>query len=71
MCKGAKNTQWRKDRLFNKCCRENWISKCQKMGFPGGSACKESTCNVRDLDSFPGWEDSLEKGMVTQSSILA
>ena len=53
MCKGAKNTQWRKDRLFNKCCRENWISKCQKMGFPGGSACKESTCNVRDLDSFP------------------
>ena len=24
------------------------------MGFPGGSAGKESTCNVRDLGSIPG-----------------
>ena len=36
-------------------------------GFPGGSAGKESTCNVGDL----GWEDPLEKEMVTHSSILA
>ena len=24
------------------------------MGFSGGSACKESACNVGDLDSIPG-----------------
>ena len=24
------------------------------MGFPGGSASKESACNVRDLGSIPG-----------------
>ena len=37
------------------------------MGFPGGSDSKESACNVEAL----GWEDPLEKGMVTHSSILA
>ena len=37
------------------------------MGFPGGSAGKESTSNVGDL----GLEDPLEKGLATQSSILA
>ena len=26
----------------------------QKMGFPGGSAGKEPTCNARDLGSIPG-----------------
>ena len=31
------------------------------MGFLGGSAGKESTCNAGDLDSIPGWEDPLEK----------
>ena len=36
-------------------------------GFPSGSAGKESTCNVGDL----GWEDPLEKGKATHSSILA
>ena len=81
------------------------------LGFPGGSAGKESACNVRDLGSIPGlgrspregisyllwfpwaslvakmvknmpamretwvwslgWEDSLEKGTATHSSILA
>ena len=24
------------------------------QGFPGGSACKESACNVGDLSSIPG-----------------
>ena len=26
----------------------------QKIGFPGGSAGKEPTCNARDLGSIPG-----------------
>ena len=36
-------------------------------GFPGGSGSKESTCYAGDL----GWEDPLEEGMATHSSILA
>ena len=33
--------------------------------------CKESAYNAGDLGSIPGWEDPLEKGMATHSSILA
>ena len=33
------------------------------MGFPGGSDGKESACNAEDLDSIPGLERSLEKGI--------
>ena len=36
-------------------------------GFPGGSDSKESAYIAGDLD----WEDSLEEGMPTYSSILA
>ena len=36
------------------------------MGFPGCSEVKASACNVGDL----GWEDPLEEGMTTYSSIL-
>ena len=32
------------------------------LGFPGGSAGKESTCNAGDLIQFLGQEDPLEKG---------
>ena len=31
-------------------------------GFPGGSADKESACNVGDLSSIPGLERSPEEG---------
>ena len=41
------------------------------LGFPAGSDSKESTCNARDLGSILDWEDPLEKGMTTHSSILA
>ena len=36
------------------------------MGFPGGSAGKESACSAGDL----GWEHPLEEGTATHSSIL-
>ena len=41
-----------------------------KVGFPGGSDSKESSCNAGDLGSIPGGEDPLEKGMATHSTIL-
>ena len=46
-------------------------------GFPGGSDGEESACNLGDLGQFLGWEDSLdwedplEEGMATHSSVLA
>ena len=39
----------------------------RKQGFPSGSAGKESSRNAGDL----GWEDPLEEGKATRSSILA
>ena len=41
------------------------------MGFPGGSAGKESAFNAGDLGRSLGWEDPLEEGKATHSSILA
>ena len=42
-----------------------------KESFPCGSAGKEPTCNVGDLDLIPGMEEPLEKGKATHSCILA
>ena len=41
------------------------------LGFAGGSDGKESACHAGDLGLIPGWEDPLEEGMATHSSILA
>ena len=41
------------------------------LGFPGGSAGKETACNAGDMGSFLSGEDSLEEEMATHSSILA
>ena len=43
-------------------------SSIASMGFPGNSAGKESACNARET---LGWDDPLEKGYLTYSSILA
>ena len=37
---------------------------------PGGSVDKEFACNVGVLGLILGWEDPLEEGMATHSSIL-
>ena len=42
-------------------------------GFPGSSVGKESVCNggaAEDLGLILGWEDPLEEGMTTHSSIF-
>ena len=39
--------------------------------FPSGSNDKESTCSMGDMGSVLGWEDPLEEGMATHSSIPA
>ena len=41
------------------------------MGFPDSSPGKESTCNGEIWVRSLGWEDPLEKGKATHSSILA
>ena len=41
------------------------------LGFPCGSAGKESACNVGDLGRSLGREDPLEKEKANHSSILA
>ena len=41
------------------------------MGLPGRSDGEESTCNAGDLGSVLDWQDLLEEGMATHSSILA
>ena len=41
------------------------------MDFPGDSVGKESACSAGELGSIPGSENSMEKGMATNSSILA
>ena len=41
------------------------------MGFPGGSDGKQSACNAEIQVQSLGWEDPLEEGMATHSSILA
>ena len=40
------------------------------MGFPCGSAGKESACSAGDLSLIPGTEDPLETGMATYPNIL-
>ena len=46
-------------------------SNLSKKSLSNGSDGKESACNDGDTSSIPGWEDPLQKGMATHSSILA
>ena len=57
---GQKN-HWRKDRLPTPVF----------LGFPCDSAGKESACNAETWVRSLGWEDPLERGKTTHSSILA
>ena len=65
--------QWKRGR-FGKT-ESGWVftRKCraQVKNFPGGSDSEDSVCNAGDWVWSLGWEDPLEKGMETHSSILA
>ena len=53
--------------------QQRYLGRCEECSrFPYRSAGKESTCNVGEtcVRSL-GWEEPLEKGKATQSSILA
>ena len=47
-----------------------WFKSLIYWGFPGGSNGKESACNAETWVRSLRWEDALEKGMATHSSIL-
>jgi hypothetical protein len=50
--KSAKTMQWRIDSLFNKCCREKWLSTCRKLKLdPCLSPCTSITSKwIKDLN---------------------
>jgi hypothetical protein len=53
--KGAQNTKWRKDTLFNKCCWENWIFTHRRMKLdPCLSPCTKINLKwIKDLNIRP------------------
>jgi hypothetical protein len=62
--KGAKNIQWRKDSLFNKCFWEKWLSVCKKLKLdPCLSSCTSINSKwIKDLNIRPKTLKLLQKG---------
>ena len=52
-------------------CIVSRIFLCELPWWLSGKKKKNLPVNVGDTGSIPGWEDLLEKGMATHSSILA
>ena len=59
------------DSWVRKICWRDRLPTPVFLGFPGGSAGKESVHNTGDLGSIPRLESPLEKETATHSSILA
>jgi hypothetical protein len=62
--KGVKNIRWRKDRLFNKCCWENWSTICKKLKLDPYISLSINTNSKRieDLSIRPETLKLLQKG---------
>ena len=60
---------WGREEILFKFLKFQGVHLFTSMGSPGGSVGKESACNVGALGL--DWEDPLEEGMATLSSILA
>ena len=43
----------------------------KELGFSDGSVVKNTSANAGDTGSIPGWENPLDRGMATPSSIPA
>ena len=60
--KGEKERYTHLNAEFQRIARRDKKAFLSDLGFPCGSAGKESACNAGDMVQFLGWEDPLEKG---------
>jgi hypothetical protein len=70
--KDAKNIQWRKDSLFNKCCREKWLSIWKKLKLdPCLSPCTSINSKwSKDLNIRPEILKLLQEGAVNTLELM-